>query len=536
MSKVCIVGASGKLGQCMIQHALDRGDEVVGVCRQKSVPKLERFKGRITVMAGQTNDSDLIRRAVAGCDGVLTVLVPWGMRQYASGTARAVLDHAPADARLVFSCGWHITRDGQDVYSWKLKAIVSVFGGLARLARVAELNDQVEACRWIFASARPWTVVRGSDLEEGESQGLPVWSGHAGDPVLKSNLVRRVDFALFMVEALTNPVLIHEAPAIVGCQAPSALAHAQGRNLSRQSVRSAPSPASEDVMKDKVCIVTGGTSGIGKATVEGLASRGATVVIACRDVAKGGKVVAEVAAKTESRDLYVMQLDLASLASVHEFANAFAAKFSRLDVLVENAGVMTKGRQLTTDGLEMDFGVNHVGHFLLTDLLLPLLKASAPSRIVVVSSGIHSGARIDFEDLQGEKRWDGAYPRSKLANLLFVRALAKRLEGWHVVANALHPGVVSTELARDYGVVFRVIARWFFRSPAQGARTSLYLTTSPAAGEISGKYFVDSKPAKPSAAALDDALAERLWIETERLVARGGTPATTAKTATASSP
>jgi hypothetical protein len=210
----------------MVQHALDRGYEVVGVCREKSVGKLERFKGRISVMPGPTNDRDLISRAVAECDGVLTVLAPWGVQQYASGTAQAVLDSAPADARLVFSCGWHITLDGQDVYSWKLKAIVSVLGGLARLARLAEIDDQVEACRRIFASERPWTVVRGSDLEEGESQGLPVWSRHVGDPILQSNLTRRVDFALFMVDALTNPALIHQAPAIVGCHSPSALARA----------------------------------------------------------------------------------------------------------------------------------------------------------------------------------------------------------------------------------------------------------------------------------------------------------------------
>src|SRR5439155_101300 len=140
-----------------------------------------------------------------------------------TGTAQAVLDHAPPGARLVFSCGWHITRDGDDVYSWKLKAIVKVGGALARLARFADLNDQVEATRRIFASDTRWTVVRGSDLEEGESQGLPVWSRHVGDPILQSNITRRVDFALFMVEALNNDELIHEAPAIVGCQTPSAL-------------------------------------------------------------------------------------------------------------------------------------------------------------------------------------------------------------------------------------------------------------------------------------------------------------------------
>jgi NAD(P)H-binding len=163
-------------------------------------------------------------RAVAGCDAVLTVLVPRGVAHYASGTAQAVLDHAPPGARLVFSCGYHITRDGQDVYSWKVKALVKVAGRLAKLARLADLDDQVEACRRVFASATRWTVVRGSDLEEGDSQGLPVWSRHVGDPILASNLTRRVDFALFMVAAISDDALVHEAPAIVGCLTPSALA------------------------------------------------------------------------------------------------------------------------------------------------------------------------------------------------------------------------------------------------------------------------------------------------------------------------
>ena len=224
--RVCIVGASGKLGQYMVQHALDRGYEVVGVCRAESVEKLNAFKGRITVIPGATNDAEVIKRALSGCDGVLVVLVPRGVHEYSTGTAQAVLDHAPPGARLVFSSGWHITRDGQDVYSWKLKAIVKVFGPLARLARFADLDDQVEACRRVFASDTRWTVVRGSDLEEGESQGLPVWSRHVGDPILESNITRRVDFALFMVEALENDELVHEAPAIVGRQTPSGLAHA----------------------------------------------------------------------------------------------------------------------------------------------------------------------------------------------------------------------------------------------------------------------------------------------------------------------
>jgi hypothetical protein len=223
MKKVCIVGASGKLGRYMIQHALDRGFEVVGVCREKSVPKLDDYKDRITIIPGATNDREVIKKAVAGCDGVLTVLVPWGVQQYASGTAQAVMDFAEPNARLIFSCGWHITRDGKDVYSWRLKLFAVVFGKLARWLRLVELDDQLEATRRIFASKTRWTVVRGSDLEEGESQGMPVWSQHVGDPVLAGNMTRRVDFALFMVAALEDDSLIHEAPAIVGCQTESAL-------------------------------------------------------------------------------------------------------------------------------------------------------------------------------------------------------------------------------------------------------------------------------------------------------------------------
>ena len=225
--RICIVGASGKLGQYMVGHALDRGYEVVGVCRERSVGKLERFKNRITVIPGATNDRLVIKKAVAGCDGVLTVLVPWGANHYASGTAQAVLDYARPQARLIFSCGWHISRDGQDVYPASLKRDEILARWIGRLTRLIDIDDQVEACRRIFASPTRWTVVRGSDLEEGESQGLPVWSRHVGDPILESNITRRVDFALFMVEALVNDELIHEAPAIVGCRTPSALAHAR---------------------------------------------------------------------------------------------------------------------------------------------------------------------------------------------------------------------------------------------------------------------------------------------------------------------
>ncbi len=224
--KVAIIGASGKLGRYMVQHALDRGYDVVGVCREQSVEKLAEFAGRITVIPGRTDDREVIARAVEGADAVLTVLAPWGMQHYASGTAQAVLDLAPRDARLVFSCGWHITRDGKDVYTRKLRVFTAVFGRVAKLARFVDLDDQVEATRRVFDSDTRWTVVRGSDLEEGESQGLPVWSRHVGDPVLASNLTRRVDFALFMVEAIDDEQLVQEAPAIVGRLTPSAQAHA----------------------------------------------------------------------------------------------------------------------------------------------------------------------------------------------------------------------------------------------------------------------------------------------------------------------
>jgi hypothetical protein len=227
--KVCIIGASGKLGKYMVQHALDRGYEVVGVCREKSVGKLEAFKGRMRVIPGETNDRQVIQQAVAGCDGVLTVLFPWGVHQYSSGTAQAVLDFARPGARLVFSCGWHITLDGKDVYSRGFKLLERAMSRLGRLLRAVDIDDQIEACRRVFVSDTRWTVVRGCDLEEGESQGLPVWSRHIGDPILESNITRRVDFALFMVAALENDELIHEAPAIVGCKTPSALAHAAAK-------------------------------------------------------------------------------------------------------------------------------------------------------------------------------------------------------------------------------------------------------------------------------------------------------------------
>lgn len=231
MKRICIIGISGKLGQYMVEHALTRGYDVVGVCRPESVHKLEHFGDRIEVIPGRTNNPAVIRTAVKGCDGVLTVLAPWGVDDYASGTAQAVLDYAEPGARLVFSCGWHISRDGGDRYSLKLRAIVALFGPLARLLQFADLDDQVRATNRIFVSDRDWTVVRGSDLEEGASEGLPVWSRHVGDPILASNRTRRKDFALFMVHALTDDRLIREAPAIVSRASASVQAHPNAASI-----------------------------------------------------------------------------------------------------------------------------------------------------------------------------------------------------------------------------------------------------------------------------------------------------------------
>lgn len=228
MKRICIVGTSGKLGQYMLQHALAAGYEVRGVCRPESVGKLGPYADRITLFPGRTDDREVIAKAVEGCDGVLVVLVPWGLTGYSTNTARAVLDFAAPEARLVFSCGWHISRDGKDRYSWLLRLQIVLFGPIARLIRLADLDDQVRACDTVFASERNWTVVRGSDLEEGESEGLPLWAEHVGDPILALNRTRRTDFALFMVAALTDDSLIRKAPAIVSRRAASGPAAGTG--------------------------------------------------------------------------------------------------------------------------------------------------------------------------------------------------------------------------------------------------------------------------------------------------------------------
>jgi hypothetical protein len=200
----------------MVQHCLDRGYQVVGVCRPQSVPKLADFADRITIVPGRTDDAAVIARAVSGCDGVLTVLAPMGVDDYSSGTARAVLDHAEPDARLIFSCGWHISLDGRDEYSWLFTTLLRVATVIGRLVRFADVDDQVRATDLIFQSGRRWTVVRGSDLEEGESEGLPTWAEHVQDPAIARNRTRRTDFALFMVHALTDDALVQTCPAISG--------------------------------------------------------------------------------------------------------------------------------------------------------------------------------------------------------------------------------------------------------------------------------------------------------------------------------
>lgn len=225
--RVCIVGASGKLGQYMIEEALALGYEVVGVCRAQSVGKLDRFAGRIEIFPGHTDDRAVMKEALRGCDAVLCVLVPWGMKGYSTHTAEAVLDLAPESARLVFSCGWHISKDGKDRYALSFRLMVALFRFVGRATRMADLDDQERACARIFRSDRRWTVVRGSDLEEGPSQGLPIWRERVHDPALASHLTRRVDFARFMVHAIEEDALVHVAPAIVGRESASAQAALQ---------------------------------------------------------------------------------------------------------------------------------------------------------------------------------------------------------------------------------------------------------------------------------------------------------------------
>jgi NAD(P)-dependent dehydrogenase (short-subunit alcohol dehydrogenase family) len=275
-------------------------------------------------------------------------------------------------------------------------------------------------------------------------------------------------------------------------------------------------------MKGKVCIVTGSNTGIGKETARGLAQRGARVILACRDVGKADAARQDITATTGNHEVEVIPLDLASKASIRGFATRFAASHDRLDVLVNNAGLWPTTRGTTTDGLETTFGVNHVGTWLLTQELLPLLRRSAPARIVVLSSALHYRGKLDWDDLQFERRKynpTAAYNQSKLANVLFTKALARRLAGTGVTVNAVHPGVVTTELFRNYPKLLFKLMSLFLKTPEQGAACSLHVATAPELNGVSGEYFEKSRSIPAAAAAMDEAAQERLWTLTAALAA-----------------
>lgn len=273
-----------------------------------------------------------------------------------------------------------------------------------------------------------------------------------------------------------------------------------------------------------VVIVTGANSGIGKATAHALAATGARVVLACRSVSRGKAAIEEISRATGSRRVELMQLDLSSFESVRSFAHDFRSRYDRLSCLVNNAGVILRERHLSIDGYEMQFAVNHLGHFLLTRELLPLLEASAPSRVVSVSSGAHRIGHIDFDDINLERRYTifGAYARSKLANILFTRELARRTAGSGVTANCLHPGGVGTNIGVDRETqagsrIMRALSV-VMATPEKGAETSVYLATTPEVATVTGEYFVKKRPRKPASRALDEELAVRLWEQSERMV------------------
>ena len=269
-------------------------------------------------------------------------------------------------------------------------------------------------------------------------------------------------------------------------------------------------------MHDKVCVVTGATSGIGLVTAQALARQGATVIVVARNPERGAATVSRIRQETGNSAVEVMVADLSTQAQVRQLASAIQHRFARLDVLINNAGALFDRRQLSQDGIEMTFALNHLAYFLLTNLLLDPLKAADSARIVNVSSEAHRHARLDFSDLQGQHRYTGwrAYSRSKLANILFTYELARRLAGTGLVANALHPGFVATNFARNN----RGIAAALFRllqlaaiSPEEGARTVVFLASSPEVKGITGGYFVKQKAVRSSQISYDRGAAERLW-------------------------
>jgi retinol dehydrogenase-14 len=282
-------------------------------------------------------------------------------------------------------------------------------------------------------------------------------------------------------------------------------------------------------MAGKVVLVTGGTSGIGKATALGLATMGARVGITGRDAARTEQGAAEMRLGSNNPAVDAFAADMSSQAEVRRLAAGVLEAYPRLDVLVNNAGGFWAHRHVTADGLERTFALNHLAPFLLTNLLLDRLKADAPSRVVTVSSGASSAGRIEFDDLQGARDYSGqrAYNQSKLANVMFTNELARRLAGTGVTANSLHPGVVHTNFgAEDQAWWFTVVSRVIYpllKTPAQGAETPIYLASSPEVGGVTGKFFANRKPRTTNALASDTGMTARLWQVSADLV--GLTPA-----------
>jgi retinol dehydrogenase-14 len=278
-------------------------------------------------------------------------------------------------------------------------------------------------------------------------------------------------------------------------------------------------------MTGQVCVVTGSNRGIGRASAEALARLGASLVLLCRRQAEGEDVARDLTASTGEAP-GVVEADLSSQASIRSAAAQIRNRYPRLHVLINNAGIFTRRRELTVDGLELQFAVNHLAYVLLTNLLLDPLKAGSPSRIINVSSGAHAGTSIDFDDLQGQREYDGnhAYSQSKLANILFTYELARRLRTTGVTANCLHPGVIATRLLANYmGVPIAggAVARTFGAKPEKGAETIVYLASSPDVTRVSGQYFVNRKPVASSRESYDEAAARRLWDISERLTGLG---------------
>ena len=276
-------------------------------------------------------------------------------------------------------------------------------------------------------------------------------------------------------------------------------------------------------MKDKVCIVTGANVGIGRVTALELAKTGASVVMVCRNRDKGESAASEIRRASGNQSVQLLVGDLSSQDEIRDIAGEFREKFGALHVLVNNAGGLIPTRQVTPDGVEKTFATNHLGYFLFTNLLLDLLKKSAPARIVNVSSDMHRVARLDFGNLQGERNYAQfqAYALSKLANLLFTYELARRLDGTRVTVNALHPGAIKSNFYNNSGSLLSfssTLFGWALRSPEKGAETVVYLATSPDVSSITGRYFKDKKMIASSKTSMDVAAQARLWELSERMV------------------